>query len=136
MAKKICPIHGIIDGECAKCKSKSNKMYDRYKRDKELDSFYKSSAWRKLRTRFIKANPLCNICGYPAKIVDHIIEIRDGGAKLDSANLQSLCQTCHNRKTIRERIKRGGGQKSLKTDTKISVRPPKFSQTPRDGGTP
>lgn len=38
--------------------------------------------------------------------VDHIIEIKDGGAKLDPANVWTLCGSCHVKKTNRERDKR------------------------------
>jgi len=34
-------------------------------------------------------------------MVDHIREISDGGAQLDSSNLQSLCSACHAAKTAR-----------------------------------
>ena len=35
-------------------------------------------------------------------MVDHIVPINKGGAKLDIGNLQSLCNLCHNRKSGRE----------------------------------
>jgi len=35
---KRCVIHGIYaEDRCPKCKTQSNKKYDKYKRDKELD---------------------------------------------------------------------------------------------------
>jgi len=34
----------------------------------------------------------------PARVVDHIRPLRDGGALLDPANHQSLCYSCNNRK--------------------------------------
>lgn len=48
---------------------------------------------------------LCVKCGEIAKVVDHIIEINDGGCKLCYDNLESLCHLCHNRKT--REVKRG-----------------------------
>lgn len=42
----------------------------------------------------------------PATVVDHIIEISDGGKADDINNLQSLCRACHNRKTAKEAVKR------------------------------
>jgi len=74
-------------------------------------NIYKSYKWRKLRDAYAAANPLCAHCeqydivtaGY---IVDHIIEIEDGGAVFDAANLQHLCKSCHNAKTAREKMKR------------------------------
>ncbi|WP_295941636.1 HNH endonuclease signature motif containing protein [uncultured Alistipes sp.] len=48
--------------------------------------------------------PLCEECQRRgittlAQVVDHIVPINRGGAKLDMANLQSLCHPCHNRKS-------------------------------------
>lgn len=37
---------------------------------------------------------------------DHIKEISDGGAPYDLSNGQSLCASCHSRKTARARAKR------------------------------
>ena len=55
--------------------------------------------WRKLRTQVLSEEPNCRTCGAPAIIVDHIIPIRSGGARLDRANCQSQCRPCHGRKT-------------------------------------
>lgn len=38
-----------------------------------------------------------------ASVVDHIIPIAAGGAKLSPRNLQSLCAQCHNRKSAIEK---------------------------------
>ena len=70
--------------------------------------FYNSTMWRKVRSSFIADNPLCVQCQKkgiikPAKVVDHIIRIKDGGANLDKRNLQSLCARCHNSKSAKER---------------------------------
>jgi 5-methylcytosine-specific restriction enzyme A len=35
-----------------------------------------------------------------AECVDHIVSMHHGGAKYDTANLQSLCQACNRRKNI------------------------------------
>jgi 5-methylcytosine-specific restriction endonuclease McrA len=37
-----------------------------------------------------------------ATIVDHIVPIRQGGARLDINNLQSLCHSCHTIKSNEE----------------------------------
>lgn len=68
------------------------------------------SRWRKLRNRFIREHPLCIHCKAEgrtkeAEEVDHIIPLRQGGARLDPANLQSLCRRCHQRKTARETLR-------------------------------
>ena len=43
-----------------------------------------------------------------AKVVDHIIELRDGGKAYEWSNLMSLCHYHHNRKTQDEKNKRNG----------------------------
>lgn len=91
---------------CKKCekilKATANKKYDSFRRDKASSDFYNSMAWRKLRNFFINKNPFCVKCGKFAKIVDHIIPIKQGGEKLNEENLQSLCIACHNKKTKNE----------------------------------
>jgi 5-methylcytosine-specific restriction enzyme A len=37
---------------------------------------------------------------------DHIVELRDGGARLDPDNVQLNCASCHGRKTYAERQRR------------------------------
>ena len=113
MSKKICAIHGPHTFKrCPKCYSDSNKEYDK-SRDKSLVEFYNSKRWRDTSKSFLKNNPLCVVCSYPAQITDHIKEIKDGGSKYDWENLQPLCKSCHNSKTAEEKRKRGGGVKSL-----------------------
>lgn len=44
----------------------------------------------------------CAKCGCRPRIlfVDHKVELRDGGAPLDQANLEPLCGSCHTTKTL------------------------------------
>ena len=67
------------------------------------------ATWRKVRLAHLRANPVCVVpgCGKAAMDVDHIVPIRAGGGRLDQNNLQSLCHSCHSRKTAR--TPRGGG---------------------------
>ncbi|MFW9626860.1 MAG: HNH endonuclease [Sulfurospirillum sp.] len=46
------------------------------------------------------------VCGRPAQIADHIIELRDGGEPLSLENIQCMCSPCHNRKSAKEAAKR------------------------------
>ena len=76
-----------------------------------LDGFYKTPAWRSLSQAHRAKEPLCRHCGErgritAAAVVDHIVELRDGGSQYDEANLQSLCHACHNTKTQEEKRKR------------------------------
>jgi 5-methylcytosine-specific restriction protein A len=55
--------------------------------------------WRRLRLMMLREHPLCTRCGRAASLIDHVMPIEDGGARLDPANLQALCRDCHARKT-------------------------------------
>jgi 5-methylcytosine-specific restriction endonuclease McrA len=75
---------------------------------KEADPFYVSVRWRRFRSWYIKKNPLCQLCLAsnriePAVMVDHIRELKDGGAPLSEENAMSLCHKCHAVKTATER---------------------------------
>jgi 5-methylcytosine-specific restriction endonuclease McrA len=72
------------------------------------NAFYHSAAWRKLRKWYIQQNPICVRCEAKgiikeANVVDHINPILLRGQKLDAENLQSLCTSCHNSKSAKER---------------------------------
>lgn len=58
------------------------------------------SKWRKYRTWYIKQHPTCVTCGKPATDVDHIDGLGPNGPRgYDETNLQSMCRSCHARKT-------------------------------------
>jgi len=79
---------------------------------KVVDPLYNNRAWRRTRAAHLAEHPLCVHCladgvTQPARVVDHIDPHRGDRRKFwDGANLQSLCQGCHNRKTIRETAER------------------------------
>jgi hypothetical protein len=67
-----------------------------------FNSFYASKPWRFARERQLADHPLCQYrleddqeCGKVADSVHHIIELQDGGAPRDPANLQSVCRRHH-----------------------------------------
>lgn len=69
---------------------------------------YSKSSWKRLRKAHLAFEPLCRIClayynrEMTATVVDHIKPHRGNMAVfLDPHNLQSLCRSCHNRKTGR-----------------------------------
>jgi len=74
----------------------------------ELLAFYASSVWKALSRAHRLQNPWCSLCASegrstPAVQVDHIVGIRQAPDRaLDPENLQSLCMSCHNRKTFAE----------------------------------
>jgi 5-methylcytosine-specific restriction endonuclease McrA len=60
--------------------------------------------WRKFAAHWLTQEPLCRMCkarGYitPGVLVDHIVPLRAGGARLSRDNVQSLCRSCHTLKT-------------------------------------
>ena len=64
--------------------------------------------WRKARDGWLREHPTCVHCLragrlVPATVVDHIIPHK-GNTELfwDETNWQSLCESCHNRKTASE----------------------------------
>ena len=94
----------------------SNKHYN--KNVRENQDFYNSKEWRDLRAWFVKKHPLCVTCrengiAKLVQIVDHIVEIKDGGSLLCVTNLMSMCIGCHNTKSAHEATQRGrAGKKS------------------------
>lgn len=66
-------------------------------------------AWRK--TVLARANGACQHCHRTNTrlFADHVIELRDGGAALDSTNGQALCGACHSKKTAEIRQSRHRG---------------------------
>ena len=96
---------------CQKHQAEMNKTYDMHQRDKEMKRFYDGKPWEALRRQKLARNKFCEECQRGGRLVlatmvDHIVEIKNGGAKLDMDNLQSLCHSCHSSKTLRERNKR------------------------------
>lgn len=92
-----CPIH----------KHQCNIDYSKYKRDKFDKTFYSSPEWLKVKRRQLLEEPFCREClkkgiYTKATMVDHIKPIKQGGDWYDPSNLQSLCWSCHSKKSIEE----------------------------------
>lgn len=74
----------------------------------EWHGLYYTARWREMRAEQLIIEPYCRDCSAhgirsAATDVDHIVPHR-GDRKLfyDKTNLQSLCHSCHSRKTIAE----------------------------------
>lgn len=92
---------------CNEHRKENHRNYNKYERNEESSDFYSSTEWRATSKAFREEHPLCEECLKsgrirPAQLVDHIVPIRQGGAKLDPSNLQSLCNACHSAKSIKE----------------------------------
>ena len=81
---------------------------------KESDPFYLSREWRALVAKIKRQrgeaceDRNCKGPHTPGQRIyaDHIVEIQDGGAKLDARNVLLRCASSHSLKTARERNKR------------------------------
>lgn len=65
--------------------------------------WYTKPRWRKLRATMLAQYPKCRQCGRPSSEVDHIIAHKGHyGLFYGKDNLQTLCKSCHSRKTAKE----------------------------------
>lgn len=73
-----------------------------------LDSLYRTAAWQTIRTGQLSREPLCSCCAYEGRLtvadaVDHVFPWKLIGDHAFRANRwQSLCASCHTRKTSLE----------------------------------
>jgi 5-methylcytosine-specific restriction enzyme A len=76
---------------------------------KERERFYNREPWVSLRRAHITKYPLCAECHRQGRLkaashVDHIVPRRQAPRlAYDPSNLQSLCASCHSKKTAAER---------------------------------
>lgn len=78
---------------------------------KTADAYYLTPEHRAWSKEVVKrAGFRCQGAGCGASGVrlfaDHIVEIKDGGARLDPSNGQALCGACHTKKSAAARIAR------------------------------
>jgi 5-methylcytosine-specific restriction protein A len=94
-----CP--ALTDGRfCEQHKQAENRRYNKYQRDPKTGKRY-GREWRKIRARFLSANPLCELCQKdgrltPAALVHHQLKLTDGGTH-DAEHPMALCDSCHSR---------------------------------------
>lgn len=106
-------VHGRY-GFCDAHRKQSHQTYNQVRQATgQRVRLYDSAAWKRVRALHLKSEPLCRSCRaqgrlVEARVVDHIVPVKQGGAELDDCNLQSLCKSCHNSKTFKET---GGGSK-------------------------
>jgi len=105
-----CPtlIESGTGNYCKEHMKLKNKVYSKTRDDKETITEYKTARWQRVRKIVLQRdNYLCQICKEKtAEMVDHIVEVKDGGAFYELSNLQSLCNKCHALKTKQEEAKR------------------------------
>ena len=90
-------------------------------------SFYMSKEWKVLRLYMLNKYPLCKHCKEKGKLtssidVDHIVDIEDAPEKrLDIDNLQTLCKSCHSKKTMEKVLKNKKENNETKIKTKWKI---------------
>lgn len=96
-----CEIHKRVGQETQQQKRKE---YNRQIRTPEINQFYSSSEWQRVRAVAIERdNYLCQRCLKAgtltrAALVHHKVEVKeDWSQRLALDNLESLCHRCHNK---------------------------------------
>jgi 5-methylcytosine-specific restriction protein A len=96
---------------CTEHQKQVNSHYNHFQREPETSKRY-GAAWRRIRDRYIKEHPLCELCKkegrlVPAEIVYHVLPLSEGGTN-DTRNLMSLCESHHSSIHLSERNKKRG----------------------------
>ncbi|UTC78121.1 HNH endonuclease [Treponema sp. OMZ 799] len=84
---------------------RSKKRINNFKNAKRTNYlFYKTKEWRELRSKVLKKQKQCVLCGSSELLhVDHIVPPRGNrGLFFNINNLQVLCEICHRKKTAKE----------------------------------
>jgi 5-methylcytosine-specific restriction protein A len=110
MSKSLCvePGCNVLVANGARCP----KHKGRKSKNRSGDPFYSSRPWRSLRRERLRIEPLCRQCKADgrvraAEVVDHIEpRSRRPDLELEMDNTQSLCPSCHNRKTMTHDVTR------------------------------
>lgn len=76
-------------------------------RTRTNQKFYKSAVYRRARAAYMHEHPQCEVCWHwgvvrQAEILEHLIPINFGGAKLNRENWMSVCRVHADRKSGKE----------------------------------
>lgn len=88
-----CPKYQVRDGYC----DDHQELAIRVDRRPAASERGYDANWTKFSRSFLRANPVCAMCGYEAEVTHHKQPLREGGRKWDRDNLQALCWECHER---------------------------------------
>lgn len=96
----------VPDGYCDA--HRPRRTSDRSEEAQSWRWMYQTDAWDQLRGNQLLREPFCRVCAgrglrTMATDVDHIVDHKGSWALFsDPGNLESLCHSCHSRKTARE----------------------------------
>lgn len=106
-----CGSYAVTDGYC---EAHYETHIQEYRREyKAYEKWYSRSIWQKIKANQLQKEPLCVQCLKIGKYVsatevDHVIPHKGNWTLFaDKCNLQSLCKSCHSRKTLSENRGRG-----------------------------
>jgi 5-methylcytosine-specific restriction protein A len=91
-----CPNKAAYRGRC-------EEHAKRYAKERPTGTRAMGKQWREIRDEHLANFPKCAVCGGWASEVHHIRARKAGGTDAE-ANLESLCTSCHSKKTISEGI--------------------------------
>lgn len=104
-----CPEVVASGGYCPAHQAERVAEYDRARGSSSARGY--GTRWQKIRAQHLAAHPFCadpfgdhraaGVQAVAATEVDHITPRRGGGSD-DPSNLQSLCKSCHSKKTATE----------------------------------
>lgn len=87
--------------------SRPKKWLKKHRKASKQDPFYTNPQWSSFSKQYRKENPMCVVCkkttiNGTGHATDHIIREKRGGHPLDRRNMQTLCNSCHRKKTNKE----------------------------------
>ncbi len=93
--KNYCSLHSDLENK--------QKIFTYREKSKAYHNLYETYRWKTFSKDFLKSHPFCYICGAKSQVVDHIVPHRgDLSLFYDVNNVQTLCASCHSRKTLKE----------------------------------
>jgi 5-methylcytosine-specific restriction enzyme A len=122
VSTRYCDTH---TAELERRKSQDNTRRQQQQTNKDDKRFYASKFWQYARRQQLADEPFCEAmvydgrCNAVASHVDHRVARASGGSDLDSANLRSLCVSCHSRKTAAQ----DGGFGNARKDEQKTITP-------------
>ena len=94
-----CRGRAVVRGRCAQHAAEAARRYRQLHPDLRPNAGERGygAEWREIRAEHLTKYPYCK-CGRPGSVVDHIKPRSECGTD-DESNLQTLCATCHGKKT-------------------------------------